>query len=357
MRNNYPALTAVRGLAAWWVVVYHFRDQIDFAKLPILQEVANHGYLAVDLFFIMSGFVIALNYADALQRPAKWVVARFLGFRLARIYPLHLVILLMFIVNPLAIVLFSGAGSPGGRYDLNYFIQSLFLVQNWGFNSGPAWNIPAWSISTEWGAYLVFPLLAKVLSRVTNPIRAVSAFLVMMILVIGCGYLAGGLGEDIGNVGLLRCLLEFMLGATVFRVSGMAAHWLPNATLMFVAGSFALVTGLMADWPDYTFAPLALFLILVGLLEGRSPGVRMLSGKVLLYIGEISYSTYLIHYFVKDWSKFLLVGHGLPSIAAFTAYILITAMASVVLYHSIELPGRRLGRAWTQAWVVRQQRV
>ena len=357
MRNNYPALTALRGLAAWWIVVYHFREQVNLSKVAFLQKVADHGYLAVDLFFIMSGFVIALNYADYLEKPADGAVARFLGFRLARIYPLHFVVLIMFIANPLAILLFSEMGFPGERYNQSYFVQSLFLVQNWGFNSGPAWNIPAWSISTEWGAYLAFPLLAKLLSRVITPIRAAAALLIMLTLVVGTGYAADGLGENIGDVGLLRCLLEFTLGVTVFRVYGLAAHLFPNATLMFVTGFIALVVGLTAGWPDYTFAPFALLIILISLLEGRSLGARALSGKILLYIGEISYSTYLIHYFVRDWSKFLLVGHGLPPVIAFTAYVLITAVISVVLYHSIELPGRRLGRVWVQAWLTRRQRV
>jgi len=355
MRNNFPALTTLRGLAAWWVVIYHFRELLNLSGLPALRNVADHGYLAVDLFFIMSGFVIALNYADGLRAPSIRTVARFLGFRLARIYPLHVVIMAAFITNPLAVSLFSQKGTPGTRYDPDYFLQSLFLIQNWGFGPGPAWNIPAWSISTEWGAYLVFPVLAWWLSRIVNPTQALAAMIGVLILVIAAGFSVGGLGEDIAQAGLLRCLLEFSLGATVFRLHALVAPWLPTADAVFAVGLIVLAVGMMAEWPDYAFAPLAMLLVIIGLLDRHSIGARILTSKALLYIGEISYSTYLVHYFIKDWSKFLLVGNGLPPATVFAAYLAITAAASVLLYHFVELPGREWGRERVQVWFTRRQ--
>lgn len=355
MRTTYPALTALRGLAAWWVVVYHFREQLDLSGMSLLQTLAGHGYLAVDLFFIMSGFVIALNYAGDLRRPSALAVLRFLGFRLARIYPLHLVILVAFLANPLAIHFLSRSGTASDRYAPGYFLQSLFLVQNWGLNSDPAWNIPAWSISTEWGAYLAFPLLAWCLGRVASPARALAALLAALVLAAGLGYLAGSLGNDIARGGLLRCLVEFTLGAAVFRLHALAGHRLPGGAVTLAAGLALLLAGLALRWPDYGFALLAMLLIIIGLLDGRSFGARALTCGPLLYVGEVSYSTYLVHYLVKDWSKFILVGNGIPPVAAFTAYIGFTAAASVVLYHFVELPGRRLGRERVQAWLTRRQ--
>ena len=124
---------------------------------------------------------------------------------------------------------------------------------------------------------------------------------------------------------------------------------------MLVAGLALLIAGLALHWPDYGFALLAMLLVIIGLLDGRSFGARALACRLLLYVGEVSYSTYLVHYLVKDWSKFILVGDGTPSVAAFAAYISFTAAASVVLYHFVELPGRRLGRERVQAWLTRRQ--
>ncbi len=355
MRTTFPALTALRGLAAWWVVVYHFREQLNLSGLPLLQTLAGHGYLAVDLFFIMSGFVIALNYAGDLRHLSALAVLRFLGFRLARIYPLHLVILVAFLANPLAIHLFSRSGTTGDRYDPGYFLQSLFLIQNWGFSSDTAWNIPAWSISTEWGAYLIFPLLAWCLGRVASPARALVALLVALIFVMGLGYLAGGLGNAIAHGGLLRCLMEFTLGAAIFQLHALAGHHLPKGTLMVAVGLVLLLAGMALHWPDYNFAPLAMLLVITGLLDGRGLVARALAHKSLLYVGEISYSTYLVHYLVKDWSKLILVSDGIPPVAVFAAYIGFTAAASVALYRFVELPGRRLGRERVQTWLTRRQ--
>src|SRR5260221_174467 len=109
---SLPALTTIRGLAAWWVVLYHFKEEFprEFVGTPIFHFVA-HGDFAVDLFFELSGFVIALNYASAFRRPTWMQYTKFLILRLARIYPLYIFILLIFLINPLAIALWSSAKS------------------------------------------------------------------------------------------------------------------------------------------------------------------------------------------------------------------------------------------------------
>src|SRR5207253_1604119 len=84
---------------------------------------------------------------------------RFFVARFARIYPLHAFMMAVLLLNPLA-QLFSRAGLDDARYDPSYFFLSLLMIQNWGFTGHLAWNIPAWSISTEWFAYFLFPPFA-----------------------------------------------------------------------------------------------------------------------------------------------------------------------------------------------------
>src|SRR3954454_8569619 len=100
-------LTSIRGIAAWWVVVYHFREALPGGVPTAFVAFASQGYLAVDLFFVLSGFVIAFNYFDDFQefRFSKYI--SFLGLRISRIYPLHFTMLLLFLSIPLAIVTFS----------------------------------------------------------------------------------------------------------------------------------------------------------------------------------------------------------------------------------------------------------
>src|SRR4051794_77871 len=151
----FSALTSVRGIAAWWVVLFHFRNELpnEFFNTTAHNVIA-HGHLAVDLFFALSGFVIALNYADKLKIFTRVEYIRFLVMRFGRIYPLYLFMLLLFIINPLAIHFFSSNHSLDSRYDPVAYLLSLALIQHWGFYNKLTWNIPAWSISTEWAAYM-----------------------------------------------------------------------------------------------------------------------------------------------------------------------------------------------------------
>ena len=102
-----PALTGIRGLAAWWVVIYHFRDHYPDDPSHLFSRVSGHGYLAVDFFFELSGFILALNYLHAFHNLNTRQAFHFLGLRLARIYPLHIFMLALFLLNPLAIALGS----------------------------------------------------------------------------------------------------------------------------------------------------------------------------------------------------------------------------------------------------------
>src|SRR5947207_9319817 len=97
-----PALTAMRGLAAWWVVLYHFRDEVPKALFgSTLYSVISHGDLAVDFFFELSGFVIALRYAGQFGRPNWPLYKEFLIARIARLYPLYISVLVLFAANPI----------------------------------------------------------------------------------------------------------------------------------------------------------------------------------------------------------------------------------------------------------------
>ncbi len=156
--RQIDSLTSLRGIAAWWVVVFHFRDHIWPAG-SYWSHLASYGYLAVDLFFIMSGFVIQLRYGEMFERLSFPKFGDFIITRLARIYPLHLFMCIVYLLNPLAIHFFSHSGEITARYDPTQYVLGLFLVQAWGFLPGYGWNVPSWSISVEFAAYLLFPLL------------------------------------------------------------------------------------------------------------------------------------------------------------------------------------------------------
>jgi peptidoglycan/LPS O-acetylase OafA/YrhL len=157
------ALTGARGMAALLVVIYHFypSDQMVPAALG---HIIGKGYLWVDLFFVLSGFVLALNYAHLFA--GAWGLRQwgdFLLRRLGRIYPLYIVLTLATLIVTVALFgRISGEGLPPGTavlaHPLRDITANVLLVQSWGIARSV--NGPGWSISTEWAAYILFPLLA-----------------------------------------------------------------------------------------------------------------------------------------------------------------------------------------------------
>jgi peptidoglycan/LPS O-acetylase OafA/YrhL len=356
-KSELRALTGIRGIAAWWIVLFHFNIYISSFGGVAAQSVIGQGYLAVDLFFELSGFIIALNYLDRFRVLTAGECIKFLGVRLARIYPLHIFMLGIFLLNPLAIALFS-SGTGSRNYGFPYFILSIFLVQNWGFASSLGWNIPAWSISTEWAAYLAFPLIVWMSVRLLR--SRVQAFLAMALLLILLAaffaFTTGSLGAGIPRTGLFRCLFEFCLGICLY------IFWDRSRALSTRAAyfSFALAVVLFAAYalsaiPDYVIVPLAFLCLVYALADERSFVARLMSSRLMVFMGLVSYSTYLVHFFVKDWVKFILGRDGVPSFVLFVAYIGATAAASVLLYRYIEVPGRQLVRGWITRFAARRR--
>jgi peptidoglycan/LPS O-acetylase OafA/YrhL len=344
--NHIGALTVIRGLAAWWVVLYHFREHLMPDRLPWLNTMSAGGYLAVDLFFVLSGFVIALSCARYFDQGFTVATTRdFLVRRLARIYPLHLVMMVFYLTIPAAILTLSSAKTLNGNYEADYFLLALGLIHNWGFTDSLQWNVPSWSISTEWFAYVCFPALIWIANgRLTTLGRNVVAILVLGTIIAALFAIAGtaSIGERIPQLGMYRCALEFAMGICVYNasraVTGPRADRLANyagaLAIALSAVTFAHVV------PDYASMPIAFAALIFSLSIETSAGSRMLNTLPLHTVGLISYSTYLSHYPIKEWVKLVLVRDGIPEIVPIIAYLGGVAVASVVLYRLVEVPGR-----------------
>ena len=341
-----PALTGLRGIAAWWVVLYHFSDPLAGHAPAWFYAGVKQGYLAVDLFFVLSGYVIFLTSAKGLQSINWHSVSRFWINRLIRIYPLHLTVMLLYLLNPLALWLFSEVGVGVGRYDWDYFLASLFLVQNWGFFDGLQWNIPAWSISTEFAAYLIAPIFIGIfLVRAKNNRPVLLMGLLAGAAGVALLFFAEGkksVGDAIPSLGVARCVLEFWMGLCLgayCRQAGrtsLAGNWVRSCVIALLLTLFVALV--ISGVPNYWYVP-AIFAALIYLLvQGDVVFSWLLSISWVHYLGVVSYSTYLAHYFVKDWVKFLSDSVGIYQLVV---YLFACAAASVVLYRWVEEPARR----------------
>lgn len=347
-RPQLDSLTGLRGIAAWFVVFYHIRASIAWAVPTPVTALFAKGYLAVDLFFMLSGFVIWLNYAAAFEARGMGAYGDFLKRRLARIYPLHLFVLLATAAFAAAMA-FSGRAEPD-RYPWAELPLHFALVQNWGFTHALSWNHPAWSISTEFAAYLAFPLLV-IGARIGRwPPLALVAGTVALCVGLHLAMTAGGeqtLGGDIPRWGLLRCLIQFACGAMLCRL------WLLWRDKRLPApASLVLAAVIGACWAAGLFAetlayPLIVACLLLALAMADCARWNPLSARPLVWLGEISYSTYLIHF--GGWTVFkLLLVNDDAHVSLWQAglFLALVLLGSAFCYRFVEQPGRR----WISSW-------
>jgi peptidoglycan/LPS O-acetylase OafA/YrhL len=155
--RDLPTLTGLRGIAAFAVLFYHIRGGMAGFAPEGVTAVLARGYLAVDLFFVLSGFILWWTYGAAFAEQGRAAIVPFIIRRFARIFPLHLAIMAAMI--GFALLLTLSGRALGTQYPLAELPAHLVLVQNWGFTDALSWNDPAWSISAEWAAYLLLAMI------------------------------------------------------------------------------------------------------------------------------------------------------------------------------------------------------
>ncbi len=357
-KPDIPALTGLRGIAAVWVAAYHLLLPAGFVT-GAPARVLGRGYLAVDLFFVLSGFVMALNYGGRFRAsPELSVFGHFLWRRAARLYPLYGTILIgRFAYTLLRYGTFT-LPRPWIAAPLAHPVidlpANLLLVQSWGLGGSSIGT--AWSISTEWGAYFLFPLLAlMILWRGRRAAAAMAAMAVMAVLATAAldassGYHAGLLDAWNGATlqPMLRCLGGFTLGVALWRLR----QWPPAARVAaapLACGGvlLALFALLAADAPDLAIYPL--FPALVFCLACGGGGIaEIFSLRAAVWLGEISYALYLLHIFLlhpldvsRAAARLAMPVAAADVVAPASLFVLLVA-ASHAAWRHIEMPGRRL---------------
>lgn len=340
-RYELKALTGARGIAAWLVVLFHLR----FMMLGIGggDGPMQYGYLAVDFFFVLSGFVITLTYADRLRTDGIGGIPEFLKRRIARVWPLHLFTLGGAVVFALIIAMLDHPDWK--QYPPLELPLHILLLQNWGFTDMLTWNVPAWSISCELAAYLAFPLLA-----LSVDLRKLPSW-VLIVMAAGVAALlhfifawSGNptLGHAIPSLGVVRCLCEFAIGAIV---CALWLRWRETPLLPALAAALlgaALVAlqavGVMPQTAalPLAFAALVLLLALTSGLRGNP-----LEWTPVHYLGEISYATYLGHWILWMGFKVAFVHDHDLGWGLFALFLAMNLAASIMLYHWVERPAQR----------------
>jgi peptidoglycan/LPS O-acetylase OafA/YrhL len=342
-RPPLPALTGLRAVAAVWVVLFHYRDDL-LALVPGLAPLDTFmraGYLGVDLFFPLSGFVLAYTYADRLGSFSWRASTDFVRNRFARVWPVH-VLTLNLDLAVAALVGTLGVGADGHRRTPQAYVENVAMVHTW-FNDRPSFNAPAWSISSEWFAYLLAPLLFVAAVRVRRAVPALALAAVSyaaMLAVFATMALPNGnlehmfyvriMGEFVG--GMLLCLAWVRGGARL----GRCVVVLP-VTLVVLA----LVPAASAG--HYWAAP-ALGLGVAGLAASSGWVTSALCWPLVVAAGEASYALYMTHLLGQPFVHSLRVwaqGSGWASAGVVVGLVIALAGIAWLVHTAVEKPARR----------------
>jgi peptidoglycan/LPS O-acetylase OafA/YrhL len=289
-------LESIRGIAALLVVLFHMPTWNWW--LHDVRFVRNSYYM-VDLFFVLSGFVMNLNYGDRLHSAQD--LARFQFLRLGRLYPVHLLFLLLAVLTATSSWIAAwafGLNIPNGSAfkdsTVATFIAQILLVHSLGFfKIVHPFNLPSWSISVEFYTYLVFGIMCLI-SRYALRLAAFVALAGAALVLLSFG------ADIIGNFSdVLQCLAGYFMGCLIASFAVRHPNSLPRGSTFAMLAAMALFLCMRQD-PRFDIAIffLAALLIVAVVCSGDDLAKRVLRSKSLKFLGLISYSIYMSHTFV-----------------------------------------------------------
>lgn len=300
---HFRVLDSWRGIAALLVAIFHLNV---FSPVYSLDFFRN-AFLFVDFFFVLSGFVITHSYGDrmgTLDGVGNFAVRRF-----NRLWPLHAIVLLAFVLVEVAKVFmatrgasfsmspFTGANSPSAVLLNLVFGQSIGLVNQL------TWNPPSWSIAAEFWTYLIFAatlhIAATRLQRFAFAAEALLAILLIASVVILTSY-SQHAQDATYDLGLFRCLYGFLIGHFVYRLWQVCPRDVFDTAFLEIA---VLIIGIfyvsMAGRTGYSFlAPLVFAVVVLVFAFEAGPVSRLLSNRGNQWLGRISYSIYMWQAFI-----------------------------------------------------------
>lgn len=349
------ALDSLRGLCAVIVALFHFNATGVIANLPLV----SNGWLFVDFFFVLSGFVIAAAYRHRIA--AGFSPLRFMWLRFWRLYPLYLAILFVFLGSEL-LLQFDIVGSHrtpfGEGRSLADLIYGLLFVNCFGLADQLGWNGPSWSIGAEWWAYSAFAVIELTARRRADLVWIVVAIIAAIILIA-----TGGINRTF-DWGVLRALLGFGIGTLAFTFHAKLFFFVKKGSsgIEFALLSMCLAFIVLAPRDVHVLAPLIFGIVVCVFATSNGVFSKLLQSPTLVGLGALSYSLYLWHSFVQarimDALQYLtpdyidrtekgtahFTGPGWMGDTVTAVMMLVLILVSIVSYRLIELPGQRFGK-------------
>lgn len=283
-------LDALRFLTACWIVVYHYGNEAP-VTLDRLSPMFLHGYLATDFFLMLSGYVMARVYGDALLA-GRIKPSTFLFRRIQRIWPAHLIVLAVLVA---VVGVATAAGFPPGhpeRFLWRDVVPQALLIQAWAHLGGAGWNLPTWSLSALLVCYAVTPAAFRIVRRIGSaPVVLAGAVFFLAMCDLGCRYAwRTSLYELHVELGVIRALPLFILGLAAARCAAerpLAARPARIVAIAATVGFLALQT--IGRFDFFSMILIGLLLLAVGSRSVTRPL------PALEAAARLSFSLFLTH--------------------------------------------------------------
>jgi peptidoglycan/LPS O-acetylase OafA/YrhL len=363
--GEIKALSGLRIVAAVWVVLFHFRPWLEVSApgfRSALAPVINCGAQGVDLFFMLSGFVLTWNYLERMGESFSMkATLHFLWLRLARVWPVYLVTLHLALAWIIFTLYVGHLPSPvADQLNAVSYVRQVLLVQLWfqPFFDGSSWDGPAWSISAEWLAYLMFGVLVLAICRISRATRArgllwlaVTASLPPALLLLATGHFYTPWSW------LPRIIMQFTAGALAcaavrkLQLSDRARRVAGYLSLALGVGIVGILYFLDAHpVPKITDSSGLVDVLFVPLVVTLAVGVgslpRLLSTRVMVYGGYISFSLYMVHEIVHTAWNWFTAQFEIALTPSWSAKLImvgvfaVAVLGAVLLYQFVEEPAR-----------------
>lgn len=307
-QGRFTVLDSWRGVCALIVVIYHFTAKSHLLFLPFFR----HGWLFVDFFFVLSGFVITHAYQRHLDSPRE--LFSFAIRRFGRVWPLHVVVLVPFIMTELLKLFFTSNGFSAdhppftGPMSIDALLANLFLVQSMGVLSYASWNVPSWSISVEYWTYLVFGLTILASTRAARP-RVRSGLLFAGIFIVSLLVLViyAKTFETTVTFGIFRCLMGFIAGHFAYQLWRRLSSLKTSTVLEFATVIAVSVFVIYSAGSGFAYlAPVVFGAAVIVFAHERGALSTLLRTKAFLLLGQLSFSIYMTHWFLHDLFRKML---------------------------------------------------
>lgn len=286
---EFPELDGLRGCAALFIVFFHLPKWNNLIDINII----NNAHLLVGLFFVLSGFVIHQRYSGGITNKRNLI--KFQLLRLGRVYPVHILMLLIFfgfeVFKYVALSKYGIAPSnsiPFKQNSINALFQQLFLIHAIGpTGNGNTYNSPAWSISVEFYTYFIFGLIILYAKKIRT--------FIFVILFLG-SYINLSLDYIHGYADLSNCMAGFFLGCMLGEIALKKKYIVSKYLSIFVLIALLSFIQFNEDKGNEKLFYLFSFALIASLIFQRNGLLsKFLKSKPIVWLGLISYSIYMSH--------------------------------------------------------------